>query len=82
MAAKPSTIEATVYFHLESWGVRNFVGLTPIMRRLLGGWGFDLDSSLSAGPRGCAPTLLALSVSDQRRRLATYFKPLLDERQV
>jgi hypothetical protein len=82
LPVQPSTVEATVYFHLESWGVRNFVAVTPILRRLLGGWGFDLDSSLSAGPRGCAPTLLSLSVSDQRQRLALYFKPLLNVRQV
>jgi len=76
----PSTVEATVYFHLESWGVQDFALLTPILRRLLAGWGFDLDRALSAGPHGCAPTLLSLGLSGQRQRLAIYFKPLLDQK--
>ena len=82
LPARSSTLEASAYFHLESWGVQQFAGLTPILRRSLGGWGFDLENSLSAGPRGCAPTLLSFSVSDERERLAVYFKPLTGERQV
>ena len=80
LPARSSTLEASVYFHLESWGVRDFAGLTPILRRSLGGWGFDLENTLSAGPRGCAPTLLSFSVSGERERLAVYFKPVIGER--
>jgi hypothetical protein len=81
LPARSSTLEASAYFHLEGWGVQKFAGLTPILRRSLGGWGFDLENSLSAGPRGCAPTLLSFSVSGERERLAVYFKPLMGERQ-
>jgi hypothetical protein len=70
-------LETTVYLHLESWGIGDFTSLTPIIRTVLGGWNIDLDASLSNGPRGCAPTLLALSTSAGRSRLAVYFKPAL-----
>ena len=77
-AAGDVDIEAKVYFHLPSWGMPDFVAVAPVLSRLLGGWGVDLDSdNLSAGPRGCAPTLLALGISRHSQRLALYFKPLL-----
>lgn len=69
--------DASAYFHLESWGVPDFAGLTPIVQRLLDGWGSGFDSGLGQGPRGCASTLLSLSDSGERERLAIYFKPRL-----
>ena len=46
--------DVSAYFHLESWGVPDFAGLTPIVQRLLGGWGAGFDNGLGQGPRGCA----------------------------
>ena len=74
--------EASAYFHLESWGLPDFAALTPVVQRLLGGWGTDFGSEVPEGPRGCAPTLLSLSASGERERLAIYFKPRLTVRLV
>lgn len=73
-------VDASVYFHLESWGVPDFEALTPVVRRLLDGWGLGFESSLAQGPHGCAPTLLSLSTSGDSDRLAIYFRPRLAPR--
>ena len=74
---RSASLDASAYFHLESWGVPDFVGLAPTLQRLLCTWGVDFDDGLSEGPSGCAPTLLSLSASGERERLGVYFKPLL-----
>jgi hypothetical protein len=79
LPAHSTEVEASVYLHLESWGVHDFAGLTPILRRMLGNWDIDLGPGLSRGPRGCVPTLLSFSTAGDRPRLAVYFKPLLTQ---
>lgn len=77
----PSTKhEVKIYLHLDSWGLPDFQSVAPTLKRLLEGWGFDATAlERSPGPRGCAPTLLALGVDDDREMLSLYFKPLLQQ---
>ena len=82
LSSPSASIDASVYFHLESWGVPDFAGLAPVVQRLLNGWGGSFDGSLAQGPQGCGATLLSLSASGQRERLAIYFKPVLTGRPV